>query len=190
MKYVLYKTLRFLLKPIFKLVYKPTVIGLDNIPENDPVILAGNHTNVMDALLMLYGPKRIVHMMAKKELFNNFITNWFFKSMACISVDRQKHDKKAKYTAISVLGNNGVVGIFPEGTINKTKDIIMPFKYGAVSIANKSNAYLVPFSITGKYSNRNITICYDKPYKVSDDLERENKKLMNKVTKLLKENAK
>ena len=52
----------------------------------------------------------------------------------------------------------------------------------------KSNAYLVPFTITGKYSKRNIKIVYGKPYKVSDDLEKENKKLENIITKMLKEN--
>ena len=189
MKYILYRTLRFILKPLFKLICNPTIIGLENI-DDSAIILAGNHTHQLDAILMLYGPKRIVHMMAKKELFNSVLTRWFFNSMACISVDRSKHDKKAKNTAIEVLKSGGIVGIFPEGTINRTDDIIMPFKYGAVSIANKSHAKIVPFSITGSYFKRNITICYDKGYYVSDDVEIENNKLMKKVTKLLKENQK
>lgn len=188
MKYIVYRTLKFLIKPIFWLLFHPKVIGKENIPLDDGVVLAGNHTGFLDAVFMLYAPKKVVHMMAKKELFDTRFKNAFFKSMACISVDRSIHDKKAKNTAISVLKEKCIVGIFPEGTVNKTDKIILPFKYGAVSIANKSDSYIVPFSITGKYFKRNITICYDKPYKVSDDLERENKKLENKVIKLLKEN--
>ena len=188
MKYILYKTLRFTLKPLFKIIFNPKVEGLDNIPSEGAVILAGNHTHPLDALLMLYGPKRIVHMMAKKELFNNFITRWFFRSMACISVDRSIHDKNAKSSAIDVLKHGQIVGIFPEGTINKSNNIILPFKYGAVSIANKSNALIIPFSITGSYFKRTIKITYSKGYKVSDDLDKENDKLMNKVTKLLEVN--
>ena len=190
MKYIVYRTLKFIGKPLFWLFFHPRVIGVENIPLDSGVILAGNHTGFLDAIFMLYAPKKVVHMMAKKELFNTKFKNAFFKSMACISVDRSVHDKKAKSTAIEVLKEKCIVGIFPEGTVNKTDDIILPFKYGAVSIANKSDAYIVPFSITGKYFKRNITICYGKPYKVSDELEKENKILEKKVIKLLKENQK
>ena len=63
----------------------------------------------------------------------------------------------------------------------------MPFKYGAVSFAKKTNSLIVPFSITGKYKiGGNIKITYGKPYKVSDDLEKENNILMNKVINLIK----
>ncbi len=186
MKYVLYRTLKFLLKPLFFLVFHPKVEGLQNIPNTGGVVLAGNHTSYLDAPLMLYGPKRIVHMMAKKELFNTKLKNDFFKSMACISVDRSIHDKKAKTTAIEVLNSGDIVGIFPEGTINKTEDIILPFKYGAVSIANKTDSYIVPFAIKGSYFKRSIKIVYGSAYKVSDNLMLENKKLENNVIKLLK----
>ena len=187
MDYIVYRTLKFICKPLFWLLFHPNVEGVENIVDG-PVVLAGNHTSNWDAIFMLYAPKRIVHMMAKKELFNTRFKNWFFKSMACISVDRSIHDKDAKNTAIEVLKRGNIVGIFPEGTTNKTDKIILPFKFGAVSMANKSNAYLVPFTITGKYSKRNIKIVYGKPYKVSDDLEKENKKLENIITKMLKEN--
>lgn len=187
MKYIVYRTLKFIAKPLFWLIFHPKVEGLENI-KNGPVILAGNHTNFLDAVLMLYGPKRIVHMMAKKELFSTRFKSNFFKSMGCISVDRSVHDTEAKNSAIEMLKSGGLVGIFPEGTVNKTKDIILPFKYGAVSIANKSNANIVPFSITGKYFKRNIKITYGKPYKATSNLEKENKKLENKVIELLKEN--
>ena len=188
MKYTLYRTLKFIGKPLFWLLFHPKVKGLENIPNSKSVLLAGNHTSVMDAIFMLYAPKRIVHMMAKKELFDTRFKNAFFKSMACISVDRSIHDKKAKTSAIEVLKSGGLVGIFPEGTTNKTDKIILPFKYGAVSIANKSNSYIVPFSITGSYFKRSICICYGKPYKVSDDLEKENNKLEKKVIELIEEN--
>ena len=187
MDYIVYRTLKFIVKPFFMLIHGTKYVGLDNIPKTGPVILAGNHTGNTDALLMLGGPKRIVHMMAKKELFKTKFTNAFFKSMACISVDRSIHDENAKSEAIKVLNDGGLIGIFPEGTVNKTNDIIMPFKYGAVSFAKKTGAYIVPFSITGSYSifKRNIKLTYGKPYKATGDLEVENEKLMKKVTNLI-----
>lgn len=187
MKYILYRIVRTLGYPIFLLLYRPEFEGRNNIPKSGSVILAGNHTNNLDAAIMLAGPTRVVHMLAKKELFKSKISNAFFRSMGCIPVDRKIHDENAKSEAIEVLKNNEVIGIFPEGTVNRTNDIILPFKYGAVSFAKKTGAYIVPFTITGKYKlfRRNIKITYGKPYKVTDDLEIENKKLMNIITKML-----
>ncbi|MCI7559005.1 MAG: 1-acyl-sn-glycerol-3-phosphate acyltransferase [Clostridium sp.] len=187
MKYILYRIVRTLGYPIFLLLYRPEFEGRNNIPKSGSVILAGNHTNNLDAAIMIAGPKRVVHMLAKKELFKSKISNAFFRSMGCIPVDRKIHDENAKSEAIKVLKNNEVIGIFPEGTVNRTNDIILPFKYGAVSFAKKTGAYIVPFTITGKYKlfRRNIKITYGKPYKVTDDLEIENKKLMNIITKML-----
>lgn len=188
MHYILYRSLKFIIKPFFIFLHGAKYIGLENIPSEGGVILAGNHTGNTDALLMLAGPKRIVHMMAKKELFNTKITNAFFRSMACISVDRKIHDENAKSEAINVLKNGNVLGIFPEGTTNKTNNIILPFKYGAVSFAKKTNCFIVPFSITGSYNifKHNIKIIYGKPYKVTGDLELENEKLMKRVEYLIK----
>lgn len=186
MKYILYKFLRFILKPLFKIIFRPIVIGLENIPENGAVILAGNHTGNLDAAMMLYGPKRIVHMLAKKELFSNKLSNWFFRSMGAIPVDRKIHDSNAKTEAIKVLTEGDVIGIFPEGTVNRTDEYLLPFKFGAVSFASKTGASVVPFAICGKYKifKDNIIIIYGKPYKVGDDLEKENQKLREKVRKL------
>lgn len=195
MKYILYRIVRTLGYPIFLLLYRPEFEGRNNIPKSGSVILAGNHTNNLDAAIMLAGPKRVIHMLAKKELFKSKISNAFFRSMGCIPVDRKIHDENAKSEAIEVLKNNEVIGIFPEGTVNRTNDIILPFKYGAVSFAKKTGAYIVPFTITGKYKlfRRSIKITYGKPYKVTDDLEIENEKLMNIITKMLikeRDNAK
>ncbi len=187
MKYIIYKIVKFILYPIFILVYRPRFIGKDNIPRDGAVILAGNHTNNLDAAIMIAGPKRIVHMMAKKELFKSKISSIFFRSMGCISVDRSKHDDKAKSEALEVLRNGEVLGIFPEGTVNKTKDIILPFKYGAVSFALKTNAYIVPFAINGKYKpfRKSIKIEYGEAYKLDHELGSENKRLENKVKNLI-----
>ena len=187
MKYILYRVVRTFGYPIFLLLYRPEFEGRSNIPKSGSVILAGNHTNNLDAAIMLAGPKRVVHMLAKKELFKNKISNAFFRSMGCIPVDRKIHDENAKSEAIEVLKNNEVIGIFPEGTVNRANDIILPFKYGAVSFAKKTGAYIVPFTITGKYKlfRKSIKITYGKPYKVNDDLEIENEKLMNIITKML-----
>ena len=194
MNYFIYKVVRFIGRPIYKIVFRPKYYGVDNIPSDGAVILAGNHTNNLDAAMMIGAPKRIVHMMAKKELFSSKISNYFFRSMGCISVNRSIHDENAKSEAIDVLKNNEVLGIFPEGTVNKTlykdnEQLLLPFKYGTVSFAKKTNAYIVPFAINGKYKifSKDLKITFGKPYKVTGDLESENEKLMNIVSKMILE---
>ena len=116
-----------------------------------------------------------------------------FKAVGAIPVDRSKKDENAKKLAIEVLNNNGVIGIFPEGTRNKTKEILLPFKFGAVSMAKKTNATIIPFGLTGdyKFRSKNLKLTFGKPFKVGDmDLEKANKKLYYEVEKLMKENIK
>lgn len=186
---MLYRLLKFIGRPIFHLVFKPKIINRINCLDDEPIIFCGNHTSYFDPLLLVISTKRVVHFLTKKELFKG-LGNSFFTSVGCIPVDRQNKDRNAVNSALEVLNNKQVIGIFPEGTINKTNNIIMPFKFGAVSLAKKANAYIVPFSITGKYKvfKSSVKIVFDKPYKVTGDLEEENKKLMNIVENLIKEN--
>ena len=68
----------------------------------------------------------------------------------------------------------------------------MDFKYGAVKMASATNAPIIPFSITNKYKflKRSVKIVYGKPYYVkSDDLEKENNILMNKVKTMIIQNS-
>ena len=78
--------------------------------------------------------------------------------------------------------------VFPEGTINRTNDIIMPFKIGAVKMASDTNSLIVPFIITGKYKilHNNLKIEFLKGYKISNkEIEKENKILMDIVKQKL-----
>lgn len=174
--------------PIFKLLYRPKVIGKENIPNRGPVVLAGNHTSNFDCATLICSNKRIIHFLGKKELFNKRIGNWFFTSMGTIPVDRSRKNPNAINEALKVLNNKQIIGIFPEGTTRKNKGEILPFKFGAVSLAKKSNALIVPFSITGEYKifGNNLVIRYGKAYKIKDDdLAKENELLRNKVIKLI-----
>ena len=185
---LLYKML-IPLDKLFIFLYRPTYNNLENIPKNNAVILAGNHTSKLDPLLLMSSTNRCIHFLAKIELFKG-IKKVFFKNLGIIPVDRKRKNPEAISQANKYLLDNKVIGIFPESTINKTKDIIMPFKYGAVKMAKETNSYIVPFAITNKYKllKKSVTISFGKPYKVSEYIEKENKKLENKVIKLIRSN--
>ncbi len=186
----LYRILRPLLYFVIFL-YRPIKINHKTIPSKGKVLLVGNHTNYLDCLLVGSATNRSVHFLAKQELTKG-VFGKIIKNLGIIPVNRNIKDKDALKNAIDCLNSEKVVAIFPEGTINKTSDIIMPFKYGAVRIARQTNAIVVPFSITGKYKflRRNVKITFGTPHKIeSDDLEKENSILMKKVISLIKRSS-
>ena len=179
-----------LLGIFFLIFFRPKIVGREKIPKDGGVILAGNHRHIFDPCMPILSTKRPVHYMAKKELFNSPI-GWFFKVVGCIPVDRGHDNTDSKEAALEVLREGEVLGIFPEGTRNKSLNGLLPFKYGAVSMSNKSGALIVPFAITGKYRlfNNKLTVRFGEGFVASDDLERANKRLVSEIEELIAENT-
>ncbi len=185
-----YRLLKPILGPIFKFYYRPRVIGKEKIPKEGPILIVGNHKHLYDQCLAIISTKRVIHYMAKKEYFDGKM-RWFFKMVGCIPVDRSKKDDAATSSALEVLREDGAIGLFPEGTRNKTDAFLLPFKYGTVSMAKKTGATIVPFGITGDYKFRSKNLCmrFGEPFQVGDmDLETANKKLYEEVKHLMEEN--
>ena len=187
---ILYRIVRPIIKILFNFIFKPTYIGLENIPKEGKCILVGNHTSNLDCLLLISSTKRTIHFLAKDSLIKGF-KKIVFQNMGIIPVNRKIHDKNALNSAIDILEENKVIGIFPEGTINKTDDIIMPFKIGAVKMASTTNSTLVPFTIKNKYKvfKKSVILEFYKPYKINTqkrDLTDENKHLMNIISNELR----
>ena len=183
-----YKVFKPILGLVFRIYYNPKIIGKENIPQNGPIIVAGNHKHVMDQCGVILATKRVIHYMAKREYFDGKFA-WFFKMMGCIRVDRAIHDEEAKNEAINVLLDGKALGIFPEGTRNKTDAFLLPFKFGCVSMAKKTDAYIVPFSVVGDYKFRSKNLVYriGKPFKVTNmKLSEANKRLEKEIGKLMK----
>lgn len=187
-----YKFFKAILGPIYKLYYHPKTINKEVIPKDGPILLVANHKHIMDQCSIILATKRVVHYMAKKEYFDGKFA-WFFKMSGCISVNRSTKDTDAVDAAMNVLEEGGAIGLFPEGTRNKTDAFLLPFKFGAVSMAQKSGATLVPIGITGdyKFRSKNLRIRFGTPFKVDNmTLEEANKKLEKAIGDLMKESMK
>jgi len=187
---IMYNVYKYILGVIFIIYYRPKIVNKKYIPKKGPVIIAGNHIHLFDQCLPILSTRRMIHYMAKKEYFEGK-TAWFFKSSGCISVDRgnKENAKIAINTATNLLKDGYAVGIFPEGTRNKTEDLLLPFKIGAVKMAKETDATIVPFVITGEYKfwNNNLKVTFLKPFKVNNmTLEYANKRLRNMMLKELK----
>ena len=183
-----YKIVKPIVWFLIKILFHPQVIGLERIPKRGRVVLAGNHTKWLDPVMLVGVTKRPIHFLAKKELFSG-ITKPIVKGMGCIPVDRDKHDKRVLDNTYKFLEHDLCIGIFPEGTINRTNELIRPFKMGAVKACHETGTILVPFVITGKYNlfRKGIKIEFLEPIVINSDLEKENERLMKIISDKLME---
>lgn len=189
MNNLFYRIVRLIVRFLFLSLFRPRIKGIENIPKNENYILAGNHTKWLDPVMLVAIVKDEIHFLAKDSLFKG-ITKPIVKGMGAISVNRKIHDHQALENAIDALRKGVVIGIFPEGTINREKkEPTLPFKIGAVKMAQVTNTKIVPFVITGKYKlfASTITIEFLKPRTISNNLDLENEKLRDEINKKLEE---
>lgn len=186
-----YRLLTPLMRVLFRLYYNPKILNKEFIPRDGSIVIACNHKHLFDQCLTIMATKRPINYMAKKEYFDGPFS-LFFKFVGCIPVDRNKKDENSKEKALSVLNSGGAIGIFPEGTRNRDKKkVLLDFKYGAASLAKKSDSYIVPCAVTGdyKFRSKNLMIQYGRPFKV-DDISKDNEKLYKTIENLIKDNLK
>lgn len=126
--------------------------------------------------------------MAKESLFRG-IHGKLFESIGLIKVHRNKSNPMAVMEAKEILEQGGAVGIFPEGTRNRTKQELLKFRHGAVAIAKETNAKIIPFAIRGKYRmfKKGLAIEFGKPVDVSQmDIEEANEYIRNEVLNIFR----
>ena len=189
--YTFYKICRTILFPIVKILFRPQIVNKEYIPKEGAAIIAGNHKHALDPILVDLCTKRVVFTLAKKSLHEGK-AGFLFRAIGSIPVDTKGGDNQnAKSVSVEKLKEGNLINLSPEGTRNKTDELLLPFKFGAVSMASKADCEIIPYSITGDYKlfSKNLKIVFDKPIKVNkDDLEKSNEKLYNNIKKLMMEN--
>ena len=180
-----YRSIKKILTMPMKLVFNTKVIGLENLPDK-PYILAGNHRNMFDVVILITNIDDEIHFMAKKELFKVKILNSIFSKMGAFPVDRNSIDIKAVKESFRLLKSGEVLGIFPEGTRNKTDNILLPFKEGVSSIASKINVPIVPFGISGEFKRNKLRLNIGEPIFINKiEKEKQTEYLEEKVKELI-----
>lgn len=173
---------------LFKILYRPQVIGKENIPEDGALLIAGNHKHAFDPLMVIMSTKRVVHYMAKNEVFKG-LAGVIFDKIGLIRIYSNKSNQIAVIDAENVLNNGGTIGIFPEGTRNRTKEELLRFKKGTVRMAKATNTKIIPFAIRGDYKlfRKSVVAEFGKPIDVSNmEIDEANQYLKDEVAKLLR----
>lgn len=184
----LYKKLKIIYSTLLKILYKPTAYGKENIPEEGPIIFVGNHKHAFDPIVVMTNTERIVHYMAKESLFKG-MHGKILENIGIIKIYRTKSNPTAVKEAEEILKQGGTVGIFPEGTRNRTNQELLKFRHGAVAIAKKTNTKIIPFAIKGKYKifRKELSITFGKPINVTKmEIEEANNYVRNEVLNILR----
>ena len=140
---------RVLLKIIFNGFMRVKVIGQENLPKEGPVLLTANHVGMLDMFMIGYRIPRLVHWMAKEELFRNKLLAKFITRFGAYPIKRGSRDTGATRTTFELLEKGEVVGIFSQGTRAKKGQPLPKAKPGVVKYAFETNTVIQPVAIWG-----------------------------------------
>ncbi|MFD7098361.1 lysophospholipid acyltransferase family protein [Streptomyces xanthophaeus] len=146
-----------LLGPLLRLLFRPRIEGLENIPAEGAAIIAGNHLSFSDHFLMPAILKRRITFLAKAEYFTGpgvkgRLTAAFFRSAGQIPVDRSGKDagQAALREGLGVLAEDELLGIYPEGTRSHDGRLYKG-KVGVAAMALGAGVPVVPCAMVGTF---------------------------------------
>lgn len=144
-----------LIGPWLRLIYRPQVEGLENIPAHGPAILASNHLSFSDSFFLPLVVPRHITFLAKAEYFNGkgikgFFTRAFFAGVGQVPIDRSggKASDDALNTALRVLAKDELLGIYPEGTRSPDGRLYRG-KTGVARVALEADVPVIPVAMIG-----------------------------------------
>lgn len=186
---------QFMFRLIMKVTAaKVTVIGLENVPKDEPVLFVGNHQSFFDILITYTRCPGITGYVAKKEMEKIPLLSTWMKYLHCLFLDRVdiKEGLKTILIGIEKIKSGISICIFPEGTRNKGDyRQVQPFKEGSLKIAEKTGCAIIPMAICNtseifenhfpKIKPCHVILEYGKPI-YPKELSKEDKKFLGSYT--------
>jgi len=168
---VVYLISRLILRPLFLLVFRPHVVGRENVPATGAFIIASNHLSFIDSMAIpLMAPRRVGYL-AKAEYFTGSgLRGWFtktwFTALGALPVERDTHRaaQAALDTAMTVLDAGGGFGIYPEGTRSRDGRLARG-KTGVAWLALTADCPVVPVGITGTDRIQPVGAGWPRPHR-------------------------
>jgi 1-acyl-sn-glycerol-3-phosphate acyltransferase len=170
---VFYFIARFVLRPLFFLVFRPHVTGRENVPLEGPVILASNHLSFIDSIAIpLAAPRRVAYL-AKAEYFTGsgfggWLTRTLFTALGALPVERetQRAAQAALDTALGVLREGVAFGLYPEGTRSKDGRLARG-KTGVAWLALTADCPVVPVAVAGTDKVQPVGARWPRPHRIA-----------------------
>lgn len=173
-----------------------TVIGLENVPQNQAVLFVSNHQSNFDIPLMITQLPGKKGFIAKIETLKiPFVRDWM-KFMHCVFMDRDDMRQQVKCISegVRTLKNGHSMVLFPEGTRSADGNLLS-FKPGGLKLATKSGAAIVPVTINNsmglmkkgsfKITPAKVTIIISKPIEITEEMNRDTVKLTEEIKTII-----
>ena len=197
MKNIIRKIIKFLFKITAIIIYRPKIIGKENMPKDTAAIICPNHVHALDSAVIIAMNKRKINVLAKEELFKNGFIRWIADLFGIYPVKRDNKSMESIKISLKLLKNNELLMIFPEGTRNGMAKGVKP-KEGAIKLAMRANVPIIPIGIQGSFKAfTRVKVNIGEPIYYSEYkdeinnkelLEELTKDLMNRIVKLRDEN--
>lgn len=122
--------------------------GLELVPAQGPLLVCSNHLSNLDPLVFGAVFPRVMHAMAKAEMFANPLMRWYLEQCNCFPVRRGRPDRRALRSASAVVDSGGALVVFPEGHRSQAAGML-PFEPGIGFLAITTGATIVPCAVWG-----------------------------------------
>ncbi|MGW5724000.1 lysophospholipid acyltransferase family protein [Amycolatopsis sp. NPDC003865] len=133
---------RYYLRSAFRI----RVHGRERLPATGPVLVIANHSSMIEPQLIFGMLPRRSAFLVKAEMFGGIVGR-FMLAIGQIPLKRGEIDRKPLMTAVGVLKDGGVVGIFPEGT--RGAGDVGAAERGAAWLVRASGATVLPVATRG-----------------------------------------
>lgn len=160
------RVIRFISKGVFRALlnffFRIEIEGLENFPKHGPLLVVGNHTGAMEVVLLnAYAPNQI-EMLSGADMPTEKITEVINLIYGSIPVNRGFYDRAALQTALDVLKQDGMVGIFPEGGVWEVgKQRALP---GISWLSYRSGAPILPVGFNDTSGAMGAGLSFKRPY--------------------------
>lgn len=145
-----------------RVYHRTSVLAPCRLPRMGPAILVCNHISSIDPLLLQAFCPRLVRWMMAREYYRYKSMRWLYNTVGVILVERSGRDMAATRAAMRALAAGYVLGVFPEGRIEPSNDLI-PFQSGIGLLALKTRAPVYPAYLNGTQRNREMAEAFLRP---------------------------
>ena len=143
--------------PWLRILFRPWVEGLENVPKEDAAIMVSNHVSFSDSFFLPLVVPRHIAFLAKSEYFTGkgikgWLTKSFFAGVGQVPIDRSggRASEAALRTAQRILRGAGLLGIYPEGT-RSPNGTLFRGRTGVARMALESQVPIVPVAMINTY---------------------------------------
>jgi 1-acyl-sn-glycerol-3-phosphate acyltransferase len=134
---------------IARLMWRTHFEGSLPVNSDRGAVIVANHRSGIDPSLIQPCIRRVVYWMVAREYCENWLLGPILRALQVIPVGRGGIDTAATKYAIRLASEGGLIGMFPEGRVNETDDLLLPGRPGAALVALKARVPIIPIYIIG-----------------------------------------